>query len=307
MEVEMVDFTSKELVSIPDVNQLPMPRVAETGVVANGVKVNGFDDLGKSHAYPDVRSFRRKFGLIIPATNTNTEHELWSIISKSDTNALAGIGFHTSNVVTPTPKLETEADLLSYKTQFLNGLDSAVQQAEQAQPEYLIMGMSLEHIISGIEGIQNVVEETQSLTSLNWATWHDAAQTALTKFKAMRIGLISPFDELGNRNAAKMFEDLGFEVVSSVGFSCAHAVHIAHIPDWAKEKAIFELLNPAKNKLDAIVQCGTNMSMLGVTDRLEQQIGIPILGINATTLWYALRENGITDPLLNCGRLFSEF
>lgn len=31
--------------------------------------------FGSTTGYPDVRSFRRKFGLIIPATNTSMEHD----------------------------------------------------------------------------------------------------------------------------------------------------------------------------------------------------------------------------------------
>jgi maleate cis-trans isomerase len=87
-----------------------------------------------------------------------------------------------------------------------------------------------------------------------------------------------------------MFEELGFEVVSSVGFSCANALHIAHVPDWAKEKAILELLGNDENKLDAVVQCGTNMSLIDVTEKLEPVVGIPILGINAVT--FLVRATG---------------
>ncbi len=104
-----------------------------------------------------------------------------------------------------------------------------------------------------------------------------------------------------------MFEELGFEVVSTVGFSCAHALHIAHVPDWAKEKAILELLANDRNQLDAVVQCGTNMSLLDVSEKLEPQLGIPILGINAVTFWYALRENGFVAALAGSGRLLREF
>ena len=44
-----------------------------------------------------------------------------------------------------------------------------------------------------------------------------------------------------------------------------------------------ELLATTDNKLDAIVQCGTNMSLIDVSERLEPVLGIPILGINAVT------------------------
>lgn len=102
-----------------------------------------------------------------------------------------------------------------------------------------------------------------------------------------------------------MFEDLGYEVVSSFGFACATAVDIAHVPDWAKAQAILELR--ANNALDAVVQCGTNMSLIDVTEELEPVIGIPILGINAVTFWYALRENGFAGPFAGGGRLLREF
>ncbi len=68
-----------------------------------------------------------------------------------------------------------------------------------------------------------------------------------------------------------------------------------------------ELLATSDNNLDAIVQCGTNMSLLNVTEKLEPVLGIPVLGINAVTFWYALRENGFVNPFNGGGRLFREF
>lgn len=282
-----------------------MPQLAPPGVILNGQPAVGFTDLGLNRGYPDVRSYRRKFGLIVPATNTSTEHELWSILLTNP--GLEGIGIHTVGVVTPRPVLETEADLPAYREQFLYGLRSAVDTAMLASPEYMILGMSLEHILSGLDAVRQPVQQAQIQSGLGWATWHDAIHAALSRYRARRIGLLTPFDRTGNDNASRLFADLGYEVVASVGFSCANAAHIAHIPDWAKERAILELLATEGNRLDAIVQCGTNMSLSQVAERLEAQIGIPILGINATTLWYALRENGFTAPANGAGRLLREF
>lgn len=299
---------SGKVLRIPDVNTPPMPALAPPGVVHDGAPAAGFGAIDSTRGYPDVRSFRRKFGLVIPATNTSMEHELWSIIGANPgPQALQGVGLHTSNVVTPKPKLETEADLLEYQRQFLSGVRAAVEVAALAEPQSMIMGMSLEHVIGGLEAIRAPMAEIEAHSGLSWATSHDAFPAALAKFRALRIGLLSPFDKKGNANATQMFEELGFEVVSSVGFSCAHALHIAHVPDWAKEKAILELLATDKNQLDAVVQCGTNMSLSQVSERLEPLLGIPILGINAVLFWYALRENGLESPLSGGGRLLREF
>ncbi len=304
----IIGTLSGKKITIPDVNVPPMPALAPPGVVHNGKKAENFGEIDSSRGYPDVRSFRRKFGLIIPATNTSMEHELWSIIFKNQgPHGLRGVGLHTANVMTPKPKLETEEDLIEYKKQFLGGLRSAVDAASLAEPQYMIMGMSLEHILGGIEEIRAPMVDIEAYSALSWATWHDAIQAALGKFQAKRIGILTPFDKKGNESAAQMLEELGFEVVSSVGFSCANALHIAHVPDWAKEKAILELLATDENELDAVVQCGTNMSLIDVTEKLEAVIGIPILGINTVTFWYALRENGFERALVGAGRLLQEF
>jgi maleate isomerase len=166
--------------------------------------------------------------------------------------------------------------------------------------------MSLEHILPGLSAVQAAAREIEARSGLAWATWHDAAHAALSCYGARCIGLLSPFDRTGSASAQRLFEDLGYEVVTSLGFSCAHALHIAHVPDWAKEKAIVERLATPARRLDAIVQCGTNLSLSQVAEALEPRLGIPILGVNATTLWYALRENGFDAPLHGGGRLLRE-
>jgi maleate isomerase len=181
-----------------------------------------------------------------------------------------------------------------------------VDDALLAEPQYLMLGMSLEHVLAGVDRVRSAIADVRARSGVHWATWHDAAPAALDAFNARRIGLLTPFDRIGNENAALLFTDLGFDVVTSVGFACAQAVHIAHVPDAAKERAIRELLAPRANRLDAIVQCGTNLSLTGVAERLEPEVGVPILGINAVTLWYALRENGFTARIEGAGRIFRE-
>lgn len=261
----------------------------------------GFDPGAQ---YPDVRSHRQKLGLLLPATNTTMEHELWTLLVKN--RDLGGIGIHSSVVVTPRPVLRTADDLESYKKQFVGGLDAAVEHALLAQPDALVMGMSLEHILHGIDAIRGASASVTTRSKIPLFTWQDAAPAALRTFGARRIGLLTPFGRTGNENATRLFRDLGFDVVTSVGFACPDAVQIAHVPDAAKERAIVELLATPDNKLDAIVQCGTNMGMIDVAEKIEPKIGIPILGINPTLLWYALRQQGIRAPLAGGGRLLRE-
>lgn len=298
---------SGRAVFIPNVNEAPMPAIAPSGPVLDGAPTDAFDVAQLSAGHPDACSHRRRFGLLIPATNTTMESELWNIVVRNREHGLDGVGIHTSLVRTPKPDLGSPEGRERYGRDFLAGVAEAVSGVMLASPQYLILGMSLEHIVAGIEPIRATTDQLVKVSDLSWATWQDASKAALDRFGARRIGLITPFDRLGNESAARMFRDMGFEVVSTFGFACANAQHIAHIPDEAKERVVLELLATKANRLDAVVQCGTNMGMVAVAERLEPKIGIPILGINATLLWYALRETGIATPVRHAGRLLREF
>ena len=302
---KIIGGLSGKTIKLPEVNASSANSILASQFILNGEPVTDFA-FKTNKEFPDGKSFNRKFGLLIPATNTTMEYELWSIIFNNQAS-LEGIGLHTSNIYTPKFTITNEADLESYKNQFIGGLENAVKNSALAQPEYLILGMSLEHIVYGLKEIRDIMNKIESQFPYAWATWHDAADAALKKYKAKRIGLISPFNAKGNENAKKMFEDMGYEVVVSFGFSCTSLLDIAHIPDSAKEEAILKYMATPENKLDAVVQLGTNMSMINVTEKLESKIGIPILGINAVTFWYALRENGFKEPLIKSGRLLKEF
>ncbi|WP_156254944.1 maleate cis-trans isomerase family protein [Sandarakinorhabdus oryzae] len=277
------------------------PVLAAGGPILDGQPVDiGIDPAAR---YPDVCSHRLKLGLLLPATNCSMEHELWSLIVRNQQTGLAGIGIHTTNVVTPSPRFGNAEELAAYRDQFLAGLAEAVPVAALAAPDHVILGMSIEHIVAGLADVRAPADAVAAAGQRGVSAWDVAADQALKRLNARRIALLTPFDATGNANATRMFRELGYEVVASFGFACALARHIAHIPDWAKEKAIMQHLAPPGAPVDAIVQCGTNMSMIQVAERLEPVIGRPILGINAGLLWHALRHNGITAPISGGGML----
>ena len=59
--------------------------------------------------------------------------------------------------------------------------------------------------------------------------------------------------------------------------------------------------------VDAIVQCGTNLSTVDLFPTLEHQLEKPLIPINVATAWHALRACGIDDKVTGKGRLLEEF
>ena len=58
--------------------------------------------------------------------------------------------------------------------------------------------------------------------------------------------------------------------------------------------------------VDAIVQAGTNLSMVRLADEAERWLGKPVIAINAATFWHALRACGISDRFAGYGSLLRE-
>ena len=75
--------------------------------------------------------------------------------------------------------------------------------------------------------------------------------------------------------------------------------------DVLREKLI-ELHGDAGD-VDAIIQVGTNLSMVRLAAAAEMWLGKPIIAINTATYWHALRQNGILDKIPGLGRLLEEF
>ena len=59
--------------------------------------------------------------------------------------------------------------------------------------------------------------------------------------------------------------------------------------------------------VDAIVQVGTNLSMVSLAAEYEAKLDKPVIAINTATYWHALRACGIEDRVEGLGRLLSEF
>jgi len=101
----------------------------------------------------------------------------------------------------------------------------------------------------------------------------------------------------------RFFNEIGFDVVKIKGLRCPTAASIAHVQEAELRQALIEV---NANEVDALVQAGTNLSMVRLADEAERWLGKPVIAINAAIWWMALRDNGIEDKVYGCGRLLRE-
>jgi maleate isomerase len=245
----------------------------------------------------DALGWRKKFGVLAPSTNTIVEPDFYRM-------TVPGVTAHFSRIHIRDQDLSSDSKMEGLLRQIREEILHAIDRVKTAEVDYLVMGMSAETFWGGMEGNRQFVKRLEDYSGLKVASGAEACEKALHLFKVKTVGVITPYQSIGDENVIKFFRDIGVEVKAIKGLKCKTAVSIAHVSEAELRDAILEV-NQAG--VDAIVQAGTNLSMVKLADEAERWLGKPVIAINAATWWYALRQNDINDKVQGAGRLLREF
>ena len=250
---------------------------------------------------------RARIGVLIPSTNTGVEYDLQKF-------ALDGVTWHPSRFWIEIANWADESersgdDFNTVFERFLEALRDelpiSIRNVLSAKISHLMLGMSAETFWGGLEGNRKFEEGIQSqIGDLGLTTGAGAARDALNCFKARTISVITPYPPIGDDNVSRFFGDIGFEVKKVKGLARPSATAIAETTIPMVIDAIREVDG---DDVDAIIQCGTNLSTVDVFPTLEHYLGKPLIPINIACVWHALRASGVTDRITGKGRLLEEF
>jgi maleate isomerase len=247
---------------------------------------------------PDVLGWRAKFGVLAPSTNTIVEPDFYRM-------SVPGVTAHFSRIHIRDQNLGSDAAMEALLEQVREETGHAMARVMTAEPDYLVMGMSSETFWGGMQGNRRFIKEIQEMSGgLGVATGAEACERALKLFGVKRLGVVTPYQPVGDENVKRFLNEIGFDVVKIQGLRCPTAVSIAHVQEDELRQA---LLAVNSSEVEALVQAGTNLSMVRLADEAERWLSKPVIAINAAIWWMALRDNDIMDKVYGCGRLLREF
>lgn len=239
---------------------------------------------------------RGVFGVIIPSTNTVVEAEY------NDMRP-AGVSFHAGRIFIENESLESDDQFEGFLELLRGETSRAIRDVVTCKPDHLVMGMSAETFWGGAEGNQQLERWVHDECGLAVTTGASACRAALSTLGAKRIGVITPYQPVGDREVARFFSDLGFEVADVAGLRCSTATAIADVTPGEIREAFLSVDGP---DVDALVQAGTNLAVVPVAADLERELSKPVVAINAATVWHALRTKGIDDRMFGFGLLLEK-
>ncbi len=245
----------------------------------------------------DSLGWRKKFAVIAPSTNTSVQPEY-------DDMRPHGVTNHFCRIPIPDTKVTDDASFMTMLQNIRGATLDSVSVAMTMSPDCVIMGMSAETFWDGAAGADALMEKMLARTGgvpvIMGSTAVDAALKAYGGVR--RIGVITPYMPVADRQVRGFFEELGYEVVHIHGLRSPSPMLIAHEPPQRLKAAALAV----NEGTDAIVQCGTNLAFAKVAATAEFWLEKPVVAINTATYWHALRTNGIMDRHEGFGALLSE-
>jgi maleate isomerase len=246
----------------------------------------------------DVLGWRRKFGVLGPSTNTIVQPDF-------DDMRPPGVTNHYSRIFTPNADAVSNDSFKAATSVIAANVLDAVRSVMTCAPHYLVMGMSAVTFIDGLKGADAFTRQVEDTSGVKISIGSHATAAALRRYGGVRrIAILSPYWPVMNTEVARYFTDAGFEIVRDICLQCRSWTQIAEQTTETLRAALIKL---DSDDVDAIVQVGTNLSMVRLAAAAEIWLGKPVIAINTATYWHALRANGIDDRKEGFGRLLTEF
>ena len=242
----------------------------------------------------DALGWRCKFGVLAPSTNTIVQPDF-------DDMRPVGVTNHYSRIFTPnTNALSNDTFRAGIDTIGSNVMD-AIKSVMTCEPDYLVMGISALSFFGGVKGADIFAKRITDETGLGLTIGSHAMAAAIEALGGIkRIAVLTPYWPVMNAEVKRYFGDVGLTVVRDIALKCTSWTGIAAVTATQCRDAILSLDG---TNVDAIVQVGTNLSMVRFAAAAELWLGKPVIAINTATYWHALRANGIHDQSSGLGQL----
>jgi maleate cis-trans isomerase len=230
-----------------------------------------------------------RFGLLTPSSNTTQEPEFSAALPPT-------ISLHTGRVayrdITPE---EQDRCVLE--------LESESRKLADAEVGVIVFAATAPTLAKGKGYDRELIKRMEDASGRPATTAATAFVDALRLLGANKVSIGAPWSKTMDKPMVEFMQASGFTVVHSEVVGFVASVDLGRVgPETA-----YELARRAdRPDADAIIMPGGNWASMPVVERLERELGKPVLVNNAVSLWAGLRLLKQKEGISGYGRLLRD-
>jgi maleate isomerase len=234
-----------------------------------------------------------RLGVLVPAGNPTIEPELYRMAPSTVT-----IHFARLETLAGDPGA---ADGMEERTlRYLDSLPVATRSLAAVKPDVIALAHTAVSYLTGFAGEASLRDRLVALSGTRAFTAAGAILAALEHLRVRRLALATPYPEAIGAAGRAYWEAAGLEVTAH------HRLEgVANIYEETEERAYALGRAADVPSAECVLISGTGLPTAGIIDRLERDLGKPVVTSQAATLWHALGAVGISQGVRGYGRLLA--
>jgi len=233
--------------------------------------------------------YRGRIGFIAPGSTIETiPYEFYKIVPDGVLIVFTSIGI----------KRLTREDIKGA----LEGIESAAAELARTKVNVIILGGSPPIIFGGFGFDQKIIARINTVTDIPATTSQTLAVEALNALRIKKLIVASPFGENQNQPLKKFLQDSGFTVVNIKGLNLPRIEYGM----MARDRS-FRLAMEACDHIDdfdGIYLPCAQMPTVENIERLEKELGKPVVTSVQAMIWGALKKMNVSENIKGFGQIF---
>jgi len=234
-------------------------------------------------------SWRARIGTIIPVSNTNNEIEFNNMRPSGVTVHFTRVPLHGN------PAEDNFEEMLEHA-------GDASEDLATAGADLIVYGCTSGSMACPADRLITTMEKRSGKPSISTAS---SILEALRSLDVKRISMATPYTDATNEKERKFLESNGFEVLSVKGLGLGGTLEKIQKLSRVSPNEIYEHVKSVDNKnSEAVLVCCTDFGSSSVIQKLEDNLGKPVISSNTASFWHALHLLRIPGEVKGYGRLF---
>ena len=230
-----------------------------------------------------------RIGLLVPSSNTTVEPEFYRALPKDVTLHVARL--HLAQIAT-----DSIANMVSDIEAQSRGLASA-------DVDIIVLGAAAPSFLKGLGYDREMAKKIEAASGKRATTTSTALIEALHHLGVSRVVLGAAYDDKVNAIAQSFLEANGFNVLGAHGLGLVDNLVVGRLD----ESSAYELARKIdRPDAEAIVLACTNWKTMDAIERLERELGKPVVSTTQVSIWAALRAIGRIEGVPGYGRLLRD-